>query len=917
MDKIVFYSFACSVYKRILIKNHSNIKLPENIENNIIQEISKLSLKPLMLLMAVYIDNGVISGKTSNKKYEEFDRYSTCNDFFDVIDACYPELIKKISYMITSKITGYLDLVERFENDKKQIKRELGFDADSISYCKIHAGLSDMHDGKENHILEYNGKKIVYKTRDSYNDLFWNGIINWVNGKSSYNLLFGVRTLNKQTYSWHEYISYSELHLEDKVQEYYYKIGCISFLAYLFDMTDLHMENIICSNKGPIVVDTETICQVIVDNKKYNKELSYFDGLLSGSLIKTELFPASIWTNKRKIDTSGICGSGGQIVEGGKLELEFPYSDKMNLNIVDGILESSNNNPKINGEFVNPKKYEKFVEKGFKETYDIFLNNKEEFTQYIEENEDLKKANIRVVFHDTQLYQDIIDFSTIPSNLTRHGLNRIYRIIEDLCEDKKEVLIEDIFKNLIVGNIPIYFGKVESKYVKTSTGEVCYEHNRKPISQVLNKIEKLSLRDMEFQRKLIELSLLNFREKYRNKEFSIKNTSKKNKPIKSSTIEKEVKMIVDKIRNRAFLSKNGYINWITIENNYPNWNIKFQDCSLYSGLSGNAILFAGCYKTFGDKEYLEVLLRILKTIEKRLEIEEKSSSIFNGSLAVAYLYFFLYKQGFGETYYKKGVELVTQHERQILDNNDYDLLDGISGVLIILIQSYELQKDSYLLNLINKASDKLLDLISIENDKTTWKGEAMLTGLAHGVAGVSYALIKLYELTGLTKYKNLAKNLVGYENFNFNREEGNWTDIVVDGKISREDTVIQWCHGAVGIGLARLKTNRTLNNMVDIDRALKAVIKMGMYKENDSICHGNIGNLSFLIEYYNQFKDEDIKDIIIYRLNEVLLENSGKYKSGLAKDFESVDFMSGLSGIGYEYLRLINKSLPLVSLLEM
>ena len=91
MDKIVFYSFACSVYTRILIKNHNNIKLPENIENNIIQEISKLSLKPLMLLMAVYIDNGVISGKTSNKRYEEFDRYSTCNDFFDVLDDCYPD----------------------------------------------------------------------------------------------------------------------------------------------------------------------------------------------------------------------------------------------------------------------------------------------------------------------------------------------------------------------------------------------------------------------------------------------------------------------------------------------------------------------------------------------------------------------------------------------------------------------------------------------------------------------------------------------------------------------------------------------------------------------------------------------------------------------------------------------------------
>ena len=916
MDKIVFYNFAFSVYKRILAKQKMNIKLPENIERNIIQEISNLSLKSLILLMNVYIDNRVIFGKTSRERYEEFDQYSACDDFFDVIEDCYPQLIKKIRYLIKSKIENYLNLNESFEKDKKEIKEELGLDADKLSDCKLYVGLSDIHDGKENYILEYQGEKIVYKSRSSYSDNFWKGIIEWINEKADNNLLHGVTTLNKETYSWHEYISYSELCLEDKVQEYYYKIGCMVFLAYLFDMTDLHMENIICSSKGPVVVDTETICQIIVDKDRYKDDFSCFDELLISSILKTELFPSSNWKTKRKIDISGICGREGQVVENGKLELENPFSDRMNLKMTDGILEGKDNIPKINEEFVNPKKYASLIEKGFRDIYEIILRNKGEFIKYVGTNENLKKANIRVVFHDTQLYQDIIDFSTFPSNLAIEGLDRIYEIIKDLCEEKKEVLIRDIFKNLIVGNIPIYFGKVESKFVKTSEGEICYEHEEKPISQILNNIEKLSVEDMGFQTNLIKLSLLNFREKYKNREFSMENVRKEDQVIELTNIEKEVETIAQKIRNRAFLSRDGYINWITVENNYPNWNIKFQDCSLYSGLSGNAIFFAGCYKSFGDKKYLDILLEIIETIEKRLEFEEKSSSAFNGTFSVAYLYFFLYKQGFGDTYYKKGVELITQHESHLINNKKYDLLDGMSGILIVLIQAYKLHENDYILNLISKIGKNLLNNISTENNKATWGEEEMLTGLAHGVAGVSYALVGLYELTGLDKYRKLASNLIGYENLYFNQKEETWADTLVDRNLSKEDTAIQWCHGAVGIGLSRLKTNKALNNSMDIDRALKSVIKVGMYKENDSICHGNIGNLSFLIEYYNQFKDESVKEIINYRLNEIMMENAGKYKSGLSKDFESVDFMLGLSGIGYEYLRLINNFLPLVSLLE-
>lgn len=74
--------------------------------------------------------------------------------------------------------------------------------------------------------------------------------------------------------------------------------------------------------------------------------------------------------------------------------------------------------------------------------------------------------------------------------------------------------------------------------------------------------------------------------------------------------------------------------------------------------------------------------------------------------------------------------------------------------------------------------------------------------------------------------------------------------------------------------------------------------------------------MGFLNLLHRQFKDEKTRRIIHYRISEIIKENKRTYKSGLSKDFESVDFMLGLSGIGYQYLKLIFDKLPCVCLLE-
>jgi lantibiotic modifying enzyme len=86
------------------------------------------------------------------------------------------------------------------------------------------------------------------------------------------------------------------------------------------------------------------------------------------------------------------------------------------------------------------------------------------------------------------------------------------------------------------------------------------------------------------------------------------------------------------------------------------------------------------------------------------------------------------------------------------------------------------------------------------------KGET-LTGFSHGAAGVAYALLKLFAVTQQEEFLGAACEGIGYERSVFIPDVRNWPDLRKLVQVQEGipiSYVSGWCHGATGIGLARL-----------------------------------------------------------------------------------------------------------------
>src|SRR5262249_16878259 len=135
--------------------------------------------------------------------------------------------------------------------------------------------------------------------------------------------------------------------------------------------------------------------------------------------------------------------------------------------------------------------------------------------------------------------------------------------------------------------------------------------------------------------------------------------------------------------------------------------------------------------------------------------------------------------------------------------------------------------------------------------------EQALTGFSHGTAGYALSLLKLAEITGQEHFQQVALAALEYERSLFSSEKQNWPDLrspeilgidtkQVNGEVSY---MISWCHGAPGVGLARLASLSSLDDATvreEIAFALQTTVAQG-FGQNHSLCHGDLGNLDVLL----------------------------------------------------------------------
>ncbi|MGJ0848715.1 lanthionine synthetase LanC family protein [Tissierella praeacuta] len=362
----------------------------------------------------------------------------------------------------------------------------------------------------------------------------------------------------------------------------------------------------------------------------------------------------------------------------------------------------------------------------------------------------------RYLFRNTNLYSMILEMSTNPKYLKdKSDLDRLYNLLIDENEihkfsDVYQTEVTDLFND----DILYFYGCINDGTIYNSNGYSCFALGRTPLMEVNERINKLNQKDMYIQIDFIKKSMTNQKKTW-------------------NSIREKVDY--DVIRN------------INRENLLIEAAKNIGDIFLYSGLAGNAVFFSSLYVETKDINYKIILEKILNTIRIDLDgINNKNISAFNGIISLAYLYAFLYNQIKDKNMLKLSLDIVKQYKEKILEITSYDIIDGLAGVLIVVLNIFQLSKDKELEILAIEIGNKIIKNIQIEQGIAYWangnENQFIIAGFSHGLSGVIYALSMLYELTGYKEYISIIDNLIHIENSYYNDDIENWIDL------RREDT---------------------------------------------------------------------------------------------------------------------------------
>ena len=164
----------------------------------------------------------------------------------------------------------------------------------------------------------------------------------------------------------------------------------------------------------------------------------------------------------------------------------------------------------------------------------------------------------------------------------------------------------------------------------------------------------------------------------------------------------------------------------------------------------------------------------------------------------------------------------------IIADNNFDVLSGAAGAILGLLALHEETGDSEIVKKAVLCGDHLLRKQEPAGQGAAWRAinGKFMTGFSHGAAGIALALLRLSKASGEDRFHRAARQAIAFEHSVFDSTENNWPDFRYSSN-DRSVFMNAWCHGAAGIGFARLSGLPLFDSpevRQDIDAALGKVM---------------------------------------------------------------------------------------------
>lgn len=823
--------------------------------------------------------------------------------------------------------------VKRLAADLDAIRRSFSSGRPLGMVTHVRGELSDPHNGGQSvlQVTFASGLTIGYKPRDLGLDAAWRQMIRWLNSHGAPESAQAPQVLQRDGYGWVEWISSEPCPDPGGAARFFEQAGGMLCLLQFLRGIDFHSENVIANGDVPVPVDLETLVHPVIPDSWRTVDGETAAGRaarwLRDSVLAASYLPK--WVAMPGGHSAAIGGlNPAELQHAKRWEFTAPNTDGMNYEPRKIPKAQAFHLPSISGKPLAPGAFHSEVETGYTVMYRFLMSRRHELLAADGPLEAFRGQTVRVLLRPTVLYALLLRkalekrllTSGVEWSLQFDFLARFSDFLESNANAERIRAAEQ--RALEQMDIPYFTGRTDSTDLRLPDGTVI-EHffAETSFGQLTRQAERMSEAALNEQLCLIRQALHSVNGGITSSRAPARSTTKRGKLTADRGIH-IARSIAAALEKRAIRGWDG-LTWIggvpLPGENRAQLDIAGHD--LYSGTAGIALFFSALHRLSGDAASREMALGTLAPLRCALKNSYRRLRLarvmgIGGGSGIGSLVYALTRSAtlladealVDEAF--AASELIT--DALIGADRSYDVLAGSAGAALGLLALHRERPNDCLLDRaiacgFHLAAHRRACALGGHAWRTLGKRE--LTGFSHGASGIALALLRLHHASGERRFLHAAQGALRYEDALFSEGAKNWPDLRQSAsQATRTVYACQWCHGAPGIGLARIGALEVLDNACGrsyIEAAIGTTAE-GPELAVDHLCCGNFGRLEVLLVAGRRLGRSDLVREAQCRADDLVTraENGRGFRCSAGLDEFSPGFFTGLSGIGYELLRI-------------
>jgi type 2 lantibiotic biosynthesis protein LanM len=905
---------------------------PGTVEEMLLAPLSRQLLlvvhRTLVLELHVARLQGLLLGSTPAERFQSFLRRLQQPEVALALLQEYPVLARQVMIRIENWVRSSLQFLERLCADWETIRVTFSPAEEPGVLSHLDAGVGDKHRGGQCVMVAgfASGLRVVYKPKALAVDVHVQELLRWLNARGDHPPFRTLTILDRGSHGWVEYVAARDCARPEEVWRFYERQGGYLALLYALEATDFHYENLIAAGEHPVLIDLESLFQPHLGGLDLTQPEQQASQAMSHSVLRVGLLPRWFGSaaEPERVDLSGLNGHGGQLTPCAIPVCEAAGTDEMRVVRKRWAMPGAHNRPTLNGTPLEVLDYTEAIARGFTALYRLLLERREELLSEAGPLAPFAQDEVRVILRPTRTYGRLLQESFHP-DLLRDALERdrlfdhLWAAVEHRPYLARVIAAERA--DLLNGDIPFFTTRPAARDLWTGANERLADFfEDSGLALVRRRLRQLGDRDLRQQLWFIHATLATLAPEVERAPALSPRAREAQTTADRERLIAAAQAVGDQLEMLA-LRGDQDVSWIGLTlTPHRRWTVTPLGPDLYGGLPGVALFLAYLGTITGKARYTSLAQVALTTLRRYLERRPStltSVGVFNGWGGIIYALTHLNALWQQPTLLTEAEQVVELLPALIDRDERLDVIGGAAGCIGSLLSLYRSAASERTLAAAIQCGERLLARAQPMEQGVGWTTGVTQarpwTGFSHGAAGMAWALGELAVLTGEARFRSAAQAAMTYERSLFSQHAGNWPDLrnFENGDQARNNGkdhfMTAWCHGAPGIGLARLQSLPHLGDdqaLSEIEVALQTTLAHG-FGRNHSLCHGDLGNLELLLQAGERL-NEPSWQAQVSRIAAITLESIERegWRCGNPLGVESPGLMTGLAGIGYGLLRL-------------